>query len=78
MLKTLFFEDWDFFSNLGKNAPKFLWEWGRISAPENTEKIPVACQIKCRDYYNAVAIWHPSFLTQPPSKFCLLSVSMLV
>ena len=36
----LFFEDCDFFSKLGKKSPKFHWEWDRISAPENTKKIP--------------------------------------
>ena len=35
--KKLFFEDWDFFSKLGKKSPKFHWEWGRILAPENTK-----------------------------------------
>ena len=32
-----------FFLELGKKAPKFYWEWGRISAPENTKNIPVQC-----------------------------------
>ena len=25
---------------MGKKAPKFHWEWGRILAPENTNKNP--------------------------------------
>ena len=29
-----------FFFKIGKKAPKFHWEWGRISAPENTKNIP--------------------------------------
>ena len=26
--KKIFFEDWDFFSKLGKKSPQFHWEWG--------------------------------------------------
>ena len=38
IFKTKKNEDWDFFSKLGKKSPKFHWEWGQISALENTKK----------------------------------------
>ena len=47
---VLFFEDWDFFSKLRKKVrkkvPKFHWEWGRISAPENIKKNPLLPELK--------------------------------
>ena len=35
-----FFEIGNFFFKLGKKSPKSHWERGRISAPEDTKKIP--------------------------------------
>ena len=40
---------WNFFSpNLGKMSPKFLWERGRISAPENTKIAVIISTCTCR------------------------------
>ena len=36
----IFFEDWDLLFKIGKESPKFHWEWGRNSVPENTQKNP--------------------------------------
>ena len=46
---VFFFEIGNFFFKLGKKSPKSHWERGRISAPEDTKKIPVeafCCALK--------------------------------
>ena len=40
-----FFEIGIFFFKLGKKSPKSHWERGRISAPEDTKKIPVGVHV---------------------------------